>query len=80
MYTLVELKKVFEEHGHKINHWEGWRLIVGKNSYTILDNEYYVNGVIIKRKDLLSTIKTKTIEASVDAKFKAKKINASRTK
>jgi hypothetical protein len=57
MHSLTELKNLFLEKGHKIKEFLGWYLIVGKNRYTMLDDQYYVNGSFIKKKELISSIK-----------------------
>ena len=63
MHSLSELKQIFEERGFKIKKWEGWILVVGKDKYTMLNDEYYINNILIKRKELLASIKVKKKES-----------------
>jgi len=59
MHTLSELKALFLQNDHKIKEFSGWYLIVGKDRYTMLNDQYHLNGEIIKRKDLVAKTKEK---------------------
>lgn len=59
MHSLRELKDLFITHNMKIKESGGWYLKVGKDTYTMLDDDYYKNGIIISRKEILTNIKKK---------------------
>jgi hypothetical protein len=52
MHSLSELKSFFEQNNVKVKEFSGWYLIVKKDKWTMLDDEYYVNGDLIKRKEI----------------------------
>jgi hypothetical protein len=59
MHSLHDLKKVLTDAGKKIKSYDGASLVVGKDTYSMLSDEYYLNSVMITRKELLSKIKKK---------------------
>ena len=59
MHSLSELKNLFLSHNIKIKDFGGWFLKVGRDTYTMLDDDYYKNKVKISRKEILSSLKKK---------------------
>ncbi len=59
MHSLKELKDVFITHNIKIKESGGWFLKVGKDVYTMFDDDYYKNNVKITRKEILNNLKKK---------------------
>ena len=59
MHSLKELKDVFITHNVKIKESGGWFLKVGKDVYTMFDDDYYKNNVKITRKEILNNLKKK---------------------
>jgi hypothetical protein len=59
MHTLKELKDLFITHNIKIKQSGGWFLKVGKDTYTMLDDDYFKNNVKISRKEILAILKNK---------------------
>lgn len=59
MHSLRELKDLFITHNVKIKESGGWYLKVGKDVYTMLDDDYYKNDVKITRKEILNNLKKK---------------------
>ena len=56
---LSDLRKAFESCGKKIKEFGGWYMLVGKDKYTMLDGDIYLNNIKITRKELLAKLKTK---------------------
>jgi hypothetical protein len=52
MHTLGALKAFFESKKIKIKEFSGWYLIVKNDRWSMFDGEYYVNGVLIDRKNI----------------------------
>jgi hypothetical protein len=59
MHTLKELKDLFITHNMKIKESGGWFLKVGRDVYTMLDDDYFKNNVKISRKEILANLKNK---------------------
>ena len=53
MHTLVALKTFFESKNIKITEFGGWYIIVKDDRWAMVADEYYVNNVLIDRKDIL---------------------------
>jgi len=73
MNSLSELKSLILERGHKIKEFSGWYLIVGKDRYTMLDGEFYLNKERIAKKDLSSRFKDKAVKEDKVKPVKIKK-------
>jgi hypothetical protein len=59
MHCLSDLRDLFLSHNIKIKEFGGWFLKVGKDTYTMLDGDYYKNGNIISKKDIQTNLKKK---------------------
>lgn len=59
MHSLSDLKDLFLSHNIKIKEFGGWFLKVGKDTYTMLHDDYYKNGSIISRKEIQTNLKKK---------------------
>ena len=59
MHSLKELKDLFIANGTKIKESGGWFLKVGRDVYTMLDDDYYKNNVRITRKEIVNNLKKK---------------------
>jgi hypothetical protein len=59
MHTLKELKDLFITYNMKIKESGGWFLKVGRDVYTMLDDDYFKNNVKISRKEILANLKNK---------------------
>jgi hypothetical protein len=59
MHSLKELKDLFITNNTKIKESGGWFLKVGRDVYTMLDDDYYKNNIRITRKEILNNLKKK---------------------
>lgn len=59
MHSLSDLRDLFVSHNIKIKEFGGWFLKVGKDTYTMLDDDYYKNGSIISKKEIQTNLKKK---------------------
>jgi hypothetical protein len=59
MHSLSDLKTLFLTNSIKIKNFGGWFLRVGKDTYTMLDDDYYKNRVKISRKEISASLKKK---------------------
>jgi hypothetical protein len=59
MHNLSELRDALVAKGKKIKSFNGWCLIVGKDSYTMLSGEVYLNNTLLTKKELIAKINKK---------------------
>ena len=53
MHSLSELKALLEAHGIVVSKSVGYQFNVKKDIWTMLDGNYYCNGVVVKPKEKL---------------------------
>jgi len=59
MNCLSDLKDALIKKGQKITEFTGYRLIHKGNVYGMSQGEFYINGEIIKKKDLITKLNLK---------------------
>jgi hypothetical protein len=59
MHSLSELKKLLLDNNIPVKEYAGWYLKVKKDVWTMLDDQYYCNDKIVKRKEILARYKKK---------------------
>jgi hypothetical protein len=59
MHSLSDLRDLLVERGYKIKEFGGWYLDVGKDRYTMLDGDYYLNKNRLTKKELLAKLRKK---------------------
>jgi hypothetical protein len=73
MHSLSELKEIFINKGITIKESMGWYFKVDQDTFTMLDDEVYINLVKIGRKEILDYAKTKPkIETKIISRPKPK--------
>lgn len=57
MHTLAELRTLLKQYGREILDSPGMYIQTDQELWTMKFDEYYIDGVFIKRKDILSLLK-----------------------
>lgn len=63
MHTLGEFRDYLIGHNVKVKEFKGWYVKVGKDIYTMLDSEIYLNTVKMNTKELLNSFNPKKPKA-----------------
>lgn len=62
MHSLRELNDFLVEKGIKVKEYCGWYLTVGKERYTMLDGDFYINKERFTKKELLAKLNGKKVK------------------
>lgn len=62
MNSLSELRDYAVNKGYKIKEFNGYQLFIGKECYTMLAGEIYINKLKTPTKEVLSKFKEKKIK------------------
>ena len=54
MHTLLELKDFLESKEIKVKSYSGWQLVVGNDTWGMLNDVYYCNNDPVPKKEILS--------------------------
>ena len=53
MHTLLDLKDFLESKQIKVKSYTGWQLVVGNDTWGMLNDVYYCNDDAVPKKDIL---------------------------
>jgi hypothetical protein len=57
MHTLSDLNHLLTENNIPVDEFIGWRLVCGDDTWSMLDDQYYKNNVLVSRKEILKYVK-----------------------
>jgi len=52
MSSLTALCSLFEQKRIRVTEFGGWYIVVGKDRWTMFDDQIYLNGILINNKDI----------------------------
>ena len=55
MHTLVELKQFLESKQIHVKSYNGWQLVVGKETWGMINDVYYCGNTPVAKKEILKT-------------------------